>query len=93
MTFHTISDVPVPYGRVVPRLKQEEEEIERPWQERTFGNFDSFDNINNFDTFENLNYAKVWRGGGRERKERKATQLPRGEEEGGGSTRFKLCGR
>ena len=26
MTFHTISDVPVPYGRVVPRLKQEEGE-------------------------------------------------------------------
>ena len=26
MTYHTSSDVPVPYGRVVPRLKQEEEE-------------------------------------------------------------------
>ena len=63
---------------------------ERPWQERTFDNFDSFDNIHNFDTFENLNYAKVWRGGGGGEK---ATRLPREEEEGGGSTRFKLCGR
>ena len=63
---------------------------ERPWQERTFDNFDSFDNIHNFDTFENLNYAKVWRGGGGGEK---ATRQSRGEEEGGGSTRFKLCGR
>ena len=63
---------------------------ERPWQERTFDNFDRFDNIHNFDTFENLNYAKVWRGGGGGEK---ATRLPRGEEEGGRTARFKLCGR
>ena len=63
---------------------------ERPWQGRTFDNFDSFDNIHNFDTFENLNYAKVWRGGGGWEK---ATRLPRREEEGGRTARFKLCGR